>query len=107
MPKPYPKDNLPNVCAMSSPDQLEHIKGLMAGAARAHHEATGGDNPGWARWYAQHLVDDLSQAVGTELAVAELEDWLVEADRRYQRENPDQSWPRAYATWLLEDQAST
>jgi hypothetical protein len=31
-----------------------------------------------------------------------VEMWLVRADERYRSEEPEGSWPGAYATWLLE-----
>lgn len=70
--------------------------------ARAHHAATGGTNPQWANWYAEHSVTDINGLLGTEMTVAQLTDWLATADRRYVSEEPEESWPRAYATWLLE-----
>lgn len=86
---------------------LHHdVAGMFAGAARAHHEATGGANPGWAQWYAQHLVDDLNDALGSDLTSDALADWLVDADRRYQEESPSESWPKAYAHWILAERAS-
>lgn len=76
---------------------------MFARAAQAHHEATGGTNPGWASWYAEHLVDDLNTALRSDLDSGELEDWLVEADRRYREESPSEPWPKAYAGWILEE----
>ena len=34
--------------------------------------------------------------------VGELENWLIDADRRYREEPQTRSWPKAYATWLLD-----
>lgn len=91
---------------MTDSTRLDEIARLMVGAARAHHEATGGTNPGWARWYAEHLIDDVNRAMGSDMELDELEGWLVQADRRYQEESPAQSWPKAYAGWLIEYRAT-
>lgn len=91
---------------MTESTHFDEIAKLMAGAARAHHEATGGDNPGWARWYAEHLIDDVNRTLGSDMEADELAGWLVEADRRYTEESPSQSWPKAYAGWLIEGQAT-
>ena len=91
---------------MTESTHFDEIAKLMAGAARAHHEATGGVNPGWARWYAEHLIEDVNRTLGSEMELDELEGWLVEADRRYTEDSPSQSWPKAYAGWLLEDRAT-
>ncbi len=73
--------------------------------AQAHHAATGGLNPQWADWYAERLVDEVNDALNTEVSIDDLAAWLGEADRRYQEESPEMSWPKAYAEWLLEPQS--
>lgn len=74
--------------------------------ARAHHAATGGVNPQWAEWYAEHLVEDVNEVLNAEMSVDDLAAWLSEADRRYQEESPEMSWPKAYASWLLDRESS-
>ncbi len=91
---------------MSDSSVFDEVKALLAGAARAHHDATGGTNPGWARWYAQHLIDDLNETIDSAMDVDQLENWLIGADRRYGEESPSESWPRAYAGWLLDDRGT-
>lgn len=78
---------------------------ILTRTAKAHHGATGGDNPDWPTWYAEHAVDEINELVDDEMSVTELADWLEAADRRYRTEKPEESWPRAYATWLLEGDA--
>lgn len=86
---------------MTASDQFDEIVGELVATARAHHEATGGENPQWARWYAEHLIEDLNSSLGSEMDVEELEEWLIDADRRYRGEPQTRSWPKAYAGWLL------
>lgn len=84
-------------------DTLHELIGHLIETARAHHEATGGINPQWAEWYAARLITPVRQLVHEEMEVDDLAQWLEEADRRYQEEEPDVSWPKAYAGWLLQD----
>jgi hypothetical protein len=91
---------------MSESDTFTEIVHHLVGTAQAHHEATGGVNPGWARWYAEHLVDDLNEKLGSSMELDELADWLEVADRRYREEPQEHSWPKAYAAWLMAEQQS-
>ncbi len=75
--------------------------GYLITTADAHHEATGGVNPQWAGWYAEHLIGDVNRVLDADMSVEELAAWLIEADRRYREEDPEMSWPKAYASWLL------
>lgn len=88
---------------MSDSDLVNESARLLASTARAHHEATGGANPEWARWYAEHLVDDLNEVLNTGLYVDVLEAWLISADRRYREEPQTESWPKVYAGWLVSE----
>jgi hypothetical protein len=87
---------------MNEPDRTYELMGVLVETARAHHAATGGPDPDWAKWYAERARDDVKRILGAEITTADLADWLAAADRRYTQESPDLSWPRAYATWLLE-----
>lgn len=84
-------------------DETTELMGVLVQTSRAHHAATGGPNPRWAEWYANHAIQEVNRLLGSEMTVGDLEAWLFGADRRYTSEQPDQSWPRAYATWLLEE----
>lgn len=89
--------------SMSDRDDLEGLVELLKRTARAHHEATGGVNPAWAEWYAERMIDDLKSLSEREVKVDQLSSWLADADRRYRAESPGMSWPRAYASWFLEE----
>jgi hypothetical protein len=85
-----------------SDDQTELMR-ILVETAQAHHAATGGTNPRWAEWYAERSVDEVNQVLASDMTVADFGSWLAAADRRYTTETPDLSWPRAYASWLLEE----
>lgn len=88
---------------MAEPNSSDEIVGYLVATAQAHHAATGGLNTHWARWYAEHLLEDLNHALRADLEVGELETWLEQADSRYQNEPQTTSWPKAYAAWLRSD----
>ncbi|HLF60905.1 MAG TPA: hypothetical protein VI980_06995 [Acidimicrobiia bacterium] len=80
------------------------LVGLLVQTARDHHAATGGPDTRWAEWYAERLINDVNRVLDTEMSAPELAEWLASADRRYVAEQPQESWPTAYAQWLLADQ---
>jgi len=88
---------------MTDPNATEALVKSLKQTARAHHEATGGVNSQWSDWYAERLIDDVNRFTTKQRTADELSSWLASADQRYQDENPDMSWPRAYATWLSEE----
>jgi hypothetical protein len=88
---------------MTDSDVNKDLKVALVKAAQGHHAATGGVNPNWADWYAEHLVEDVNRLLGTDKTVDELAGWLSSADERYRSEDPEASWPHAYADWLVED----
>lgn len=83
------------------PSLHHEVVSVLINTAKAHHDATGGPNPQWAEWYAEHAVDDINQLLSSEMTAIELAEWLAQADLRYREENPEESWPKAYASWLL------
>ena len=85
---------------MERGEPRDELVGLFVKTARAHHAATGGVNPQWAEWYAKTMLEELNQLVGTSMTEEELTGWLVRADERYRQEEPDRSWPKAYAQWM-------
>lgn len=86
---------------MQESDRFEEVAGLLVTTAKAHHAATGGVNPRWARWYAEHLIDDLNASLDVHFDVDQLEAWLIDADVRYRQGPQTASWPKAYASWLV------
>lgn len=82
-------------------DTYHELIGHFIETAKAHHEATGGVNPQWANWYAERLIEPVRDLVDRNMELDALVAWLEEADRRYREEEPEVSWPKAYAGWLL------
>ena len=87
---------------MTGRDRQTELRHLLAATAHAHHEATGGENPDWARWYAESMYDELMGILNAQITVQTVEGWLVWADEKYQALETDESWPRWYAMWFLE-----
>lgn len=92
---------------MSDSNLLDAVADRLVTTAGAHHEATGGANQQWARWYAEHLIDDLNETLQSDMEIDELERWLADADRRYREEPQAGSWPKIYAGWLIAERQTT
>ena len=78
---------------------------LLHQAAETHHvvyRITDGEDPDWASWYADWLLDlsELPDLVGYRPVRSHLVHALVELDRRYEAESPDERWEDWYAARL-------
>ncbi len=82
--------------------RLQDLKALLVATAHAHHAVYGGARRAWARWYAEWMYGQLLALLESAPSVDTVESWLTRADTRYTTEKPEGSWPRMYATWLLE-----
>jgi hypothetical protein len=83
-------------------DQPGRIAALLQEASETHHTVyriTDGDDPDWASWYADWLVNlsELPQLLGTTPVRGELTWLLVSLDREYARTNPGPRWAQWYA----------
>jgi len=87
---------------MADRARVTELGRLLATAARAHHDATGGVNANWANWYAQHLEGEIDAHVGFSPGVDEITGWLTLADERHRTQAPDQRWPFYYAELILD-----
>lgn len=88
----------------ASDSRIEWIADLLRETARAHHQAflaTDGEDPEWPVWYADYLQGPLGEALEVALARGELAGALVEADRAYRAQAPEEPWPLFYARALL------
>jgi hypothetical protein len=63
-----------------------------------------GDDPDWASWYADWLVNlsALPQFLGRRPVRSELTWLLVELDREYSRDKPSAGWEDFYAERLVQ-----
>lgn len=83
------------------------IAGLLHEAAETHHvvyRITDGDDPDWASWYADWLLDhsELPDLLGARPVRSHLVHALVELDRAYVTSSPGEAWEDWYAERLAE-----
>jgi hypothetical protein len=83
-------------------DQPGRVAALLQEASETHHTVyriTDGDDPDWASWYADWLVNlsEPPQLLGTTPVRSELTWLLVSLDREYARTNPGPRWAQWYA----------
>jgi hypothetical protein len=82
------------------------VAALLHEAGETHHRVyriVDGDDPDWASWYADWLIDlsELPSLVATPPVRSELVWLLVQLDKDYARDAPDESWPDWYAPRVL------
>ena len=92
---------------MDSSDTSGRIAALLHEAAETHHTVyriVDGDDPDWASWYADWLLDlsELSDLLGARPVRSHLVHALVELDRRYTAEEPGEPWEDWYAGRLAD-----
>jgi hypothetical protein len=85
----------------------DRIRDLLHEAAETHHvvyRITDGDDPDWASWYADWLLDhsELPQLLAERPVRSHLVHALVELDRAYMRDRPSEPWEQVYARALVE-----
>jgi hypothetical protein len=85
----------------------EQIAALLHEAAETHHTVyriVDGDDPDWASWYADWLLNlsELPDLLGSRPVRSHLVHALVQLDRDYTAESPDERWEDWYATRLGE-----
>jgi hypothetical protein len=83
------------------------VAGLLHEAAETHHRVfriTNGNDPDWASWYAEWLIDlsELPDLLGVMPVRSELVHLLVRLDNEYLRERPGMSWEEYYARQLID-----
>ena len=91
--------------AMDGQQKQRGLTRLLASTARAHHEATGGVNDDWARWYADRMMGAIDEFVGFSPHVDSIHVWLIAAEDKQRTEDPDERWPPAYARYILDEYA--
>jgi len=95
-----------SVIRMGTPD-IGRVADLLHEAAETHHRVyriTDGEDDDWASWYADWLVrlSELPGLLGRPPVRSELVHLLVQADRDYMREPPDEAWEPFYARRVVE-----
>ncbi|UCD23073.1 MAG: hypothetical protein JSW51_08370, partial [Gemmatimonadota bacterium] len=80
------------------------VEKLFHSVGKAHHKAyrdSGGADPEWPAWYAEHLHGELVNLVDSELSKSQLIYLLVLADKKRSKKKPKGDWPRYYAKFVL------
>ncbi|MEQ9692031.1 MAG: glutathione S-transferase N-terminal domain-containing protein [Bauldia litoralis] len=83
---------------------------LFTATAEAHHEAyaaTGGNDPEWPLWYAEHLHAPLTEALDAGFTRSLLVYCLMNADLEHQARSPDTAWQAFYADHFIEHFAAS
>jgi hypothetical protein len=89
-------------------DRVRRVAELLHEAAETHHAVyriTDGDDPDWASWYADWLLDlsELSDILGARPVRSHLVHALVELDRRHTAEAPTEPFEGWYAARLIDE----
>ena len=92
---------------MESEDRAGKVAALLHEAAETHHvvyRITDGDDPDWASWYTDWLLDlsELSELLGARPVRSHVVHALVELDRRFTVERPEETFEAWYAARLIE-----
>ena len=88
-------------------DQSAGVAALLQEAGETHHlvyRIVDGDDPDWASWYAQWLLDlsELPQTLGVTPVRSELVWLLVSLDKEFTETKPEIPWPQWYAARIIE-----
>jgi glutaredoxin len=85
--------------------QLTHLFKDSEREHQAAFAATGGDDPEWPLWYADHLQKPLEEALGTEFYKSQLIYCLMNADFEHTARAPDSDWAGFFASEFIEHYA--
>jgi hypothetical protein len=88
------------------PGSAKQIADLLHEAAEAHHvvyRIVDGEDPDWASWYADWLLNlsELPDLLGAKPVRSELVYTLVRLDKEYTAARPSERWEDVYARELL------
>jgi hypothetical protein len=83
------------------------VADLLQEVAGTHHRVyriTDGDDPDWASWYADWLIElsELPTLLGRTPVRSELVYLLVLLDKEYTGRHPAEPWPQYYAGRVVE-----
>jgi hypothetical protein len=88
-------------------DRATQVSELLHEAGETHHmvfRITDGADDDWASWYADWLISlsELPDLLGGKPVRSELVHALVQLDRDYTAESPNEKWEDYYAERLIE-----
>ncbi|MGH2691243.1 MAG: hypothetical protein ACRDHM_01940 [Actinomycetota bacterium] len=86
---------------------MSKVSALLHEAGETHHvvyRITDGADDDWASWYSDWLINhsELGEILGSTPIRSGLTAALVELDREYSDQGPDQKWEDFYASRLVE-----
>ena len=104
-------DRESSVLQVTSNEAHPTVAGLLHEAAETHHvvyRITDSDDPDWASWYADWLLDhsELADLLGRRPIRSHLVHVFVKLDREYVAESPSESWEDWYAERLTDEFAA-
>jgi hypothetical protein len=87
-------------------EAADRIAALLHEAGETHHlvyRIVDGDDPDWASWYADWLVNlsELQEILGIKVVRSELVWVLVGLDKEYAASDPATPWPQWYAERIV------
>jgi hypothetical protein len=87
-------------------DREKSVRDLLHEAAELHHTVwriVDGDDPDWASWYADWLINlsELPAVLGRRPVRSELVYQLVRLDKEYARQSTEEPWEDYYARELI------
>ena len=88
-------------------EPVKELSALLHQAAETHHQVfaiTDGDDPDWATWYADWLINlsRFSDLVGARRPRSEVTYQLVSLDREYSQAGSNEAWEDFYAARLMQ-----
>jgi hypothetical protein len=88
-------------------DRAMRVAQLLHEAGETHHlvyRIVDGDDPDWASWYADWLIDlsELPEILGAKPVRSELIWMLVQLDKDFAADGPETPWPAWYAERIVE-----
>ncbi|MCA1645257.1 MAG: hypothetical protein LC797_07225 [Chloroflexi bacterium] len=88
-------------------EPVQRLTELLRQTAETHHRVYAirdGDDPDWASWYSDWLVNlsHLPQLIGSKPIRSELTYLLVLLDMQYLRDTQGEPWEQFYAAAILE-----
>jgi hypothetical protein len=87
-------------------DREKSVRDLLHEAAELHHTVwriVDGDDPDWASWYADWLINlsELPKLLGKRPVRSELVYQLVRLEKEYADKSPSEAWEDFYARQLV------
>lgn len=88
-------------------EKTNRLAALLHQAAETHHQVfaiTNGEDPDWATWYADWLVNlsTLAELLGSKPVRSQLTYLLVGLDKEFAETRPNERWEDFYAARLLQ-----